>query len=73
MVSIADIPTDKLSRSDKIALMEKLWGELSAEPDQSAPPAWHEEILAARADEWEKRGEIGEDWETAKETIRPRL
>ena len=71
-MSIADIPTEKLSRPDKIALMEKLWSELSAEPDQSNPPAWHEEILAARADEWEKRREISEDWETAKETLRPR-
>lgn len=58
-VSISDIPTDQLSKIDKIALMERLWEELA--PDE--PPAWHVDVLASRADEWERRHELGEDWD----------
>ena len=57
-MTIADIPTDQLSTADKIALMERLWGELS----HAEPPAWHDEALAARAEEWTRRHEVSEDW-----------
>jgi hypothetical protein len=58
-VSIADIPLEELTKADKIALMEKLWGDLS----DDGPPAWHEEVLSSRSQEWELRHEVSRDWD----------
>jgi hypothetical protein len=64
-VSIADIPLEEFTKADKIALMEKLWGDLS----EDGPPAWHEEVLASRAGEWEFRHEVGEDWDLVRANL----
>ncbi|WP_425503705.1 addiction module protein [Luteolibacter flavescens] len=61
-MSIADIPFEEFTKADKIALMEKLWDELS----EDGPPAWHADVLASRAEEWERRDEVSEDWDTAR-------
>jgi hypothetical protein len=47
--------TENLSRIQKIALMERLWEELSADDEKMEPPIWHQEVLDSRADEWENR------------------
>ena len=64
-MSIADIPLEELSKADKIALMEKLWGELAAD----GPPAWHGEVLASRSAEWEQRHEVSRDWDEVKANL----
>ena len=60
----------KLSKLQKISLMEKIWAALSKEDDQFEPPAWHSREL----DETERRVEEGkehfEDWSEAKQRLR---
>ena len=45
------LPLDKMSKSDKIAMMEKLWDDLIRDPESVPSPAWHKEILEARQNE----------------------
>lgn len=72
-MGIADIATEKLSRPDKIALMERLWVELQADDAESDEiPAWHAAILESRAGEWERRAELGEDLEEVIKSLQGR-
>jgi len=59
------ISTDQLPNAEKIALMEKLWSELSPEE----PPAWHHDVLASRTEEWERRNEDGQDWDIVRTNL----
>lgn len=63
-----DIDVSRLNRSEKIALMERLWAELPT--DELQPPEWHKDILAARSAEWENRNEVSMDWADAKAAMR---
>ena len=61
--------TSQLSPTEKIALMERLWQDLSSSPDLE-PPARHEDILREREQEWEQRDQASQDWTEAKEELR---
>ncbi len=61
--------TSQLTSTEKIALMERLWHDLSASPDLE-PPEWHESVLREREKEWEKRDQVSQDWSEAKEELR---
>jgi|GEM_PF-3273292 hypothetical protein len=63
-----DIDVSRLNRSEKIALMERLWAELPT--DELQPPERHKDILAARSGEWENRNEVSMDWADAKAAMR---
>jgi len=66
---VVALPLDEMSLSEKIALMEDIWLNLSHEEAQFSPPDWHERVLAERKKRIES-GEIGfTDWKTAKEEI----
>ncbi|MEO0454305.1 MAG: addiction module protein [Verrucomicrobiota bacterium] len=69
-VTIPD--TSQLSSTEKIALMERLWQDLSASPDLE-PPAWHDAVLKNREQEWENRDRVSQDWLEAKEELRREL
>jgi len=59
----------KLSFQEKLDLLEAVWSELSADPDQIEVPQWHKDILNERREALE-RGEIRViDWEDAKKQI----
>jgi hypothetical protein len=47
--------TRNLTNLQRIALMERLWEELSAEDSAMEPPAWHQEVLDSREEEWKNR------------------
>ncbi len=64
--------TRNLSRLQKIALMERLWEELSAEDSPLEPPDWHQEVLDARADEWENRDASSETIEEIRDSLNNR-
>lgn len=64
--------TSQLSSTEKIALMERLWQDLSSSLDLE-PPAWHEDILREREQEWEQRDQVSQDWSSAKEELRQEL
>ena len=72
-MSIAEVSTRELSRPDKIALMERLWGELSSDEELSQPPDWHAAVIESRVDEWERRKEVGEDWDELKKVLRSQM
>ena len=42
------LPLDKMSRLDKIAIMERLWEDLCRDPESIPSPEWHKDILEAR-------------------------
>ncbi|CAN5443619.1 hypothetical protein BH23BAC3_BH23BAC3_14890 [soil metagenome] len=63
------IEIEKLSTSEKIELMEKLWTDISSSTEY-IPPAWHGEELTRRK-KLVTEDKIGyTDWNKAKEEIR---
>jgi len=68
MIAQADIR--QMPLSEKLALFEALWSELSSEPEHIDIPQWHKDILDERLQAAE-RGEVEViDWEIAKAQIR---
>jgi hypothetical protein len=63
----------RLTRSEKLRLMEELWIELSQPDSEYESPAWHAQVLA----ETEKRVAEGKEavmeWESAKKQLRDRF
>jgi len=45
------LPLDKMTISDKIAVMEELWEDLCRDPESIPSPAWHKDVLEAREKE----------------------
>ena len=43
-----ELPLEKMSTSDKLSVMEKLWDDLCKDPDSIPSPAWHKNILETR-------------------------
>jgi hypothetical protein len=39
---------DKMTTSEKLIVMEKLWDELCRNPDSVPSPEWHKDVLEAR-------------------------
>jgi hypothetical protein len=64
---------EKMSRLEKIKLMELLWDQLSQPDATYSSPAWHATALA----ETEQRLTAGQeqvmDWESAKKELRRRF
>lgn len=63
----------KMSRSEKLKLMEVLWGELSHPDDAYESPKWHPEELAKTEQRLAEGKEQVLDWETAKRELRRRF
>jgi hypothetical protein len=64
------LPLKKMSRDEKLRVMEALWAGLSQDEDRFKSPAWHEQAL--RNAERAVKGETAKfsDWEQAKKRIR---
>ena len=64
------LPLEKMSRDEKLRLMETIWADLSRDEEQFDSPAWHEQALR----ETEKLVASGEakfsDWDEAKKGMR---
>lgn len=70
-MSIAELR--KLPASEKLKIIETLWGDLAADESSFSSPAWHEEELRkTEADFAAGRIEIL-DWEDAKKELRKRF
>ncbi len=63
----------KLSREEKLQVMEAIWEDLSVEEDTIESPVWHQEALK----ESEQRRMAGRenilDWKDAKRELRKRF
>ena len=64
------IPLAKMSTTDKLRAMEALWEALQATPREVPSPAWHADVLKARAERSRQgRSRFG-NWADAKRRIR---
>jgi hypothetical protein len=43
-----DISLEHLTTAEKLALMERLWVDLSQQPEDVSSPAWHGDVLEQR-------------------------
>jgi len=69
----ADLAIESMTLTEKLALMERLWSDLSRRPEDIPSPEWHSEVLAERiAAVREGRTEFV-DWDAAKKRLRDRL
>ena len=62
-----DLDVSKLTSSEKIALMERLWDGLT---DSLEAPDWHGAVLQERESEWDNRYAVSQAWEVAKQDLR---
>lgn len=70
-MSIAELR--KLPPTEKLKIIETLWGDLAGDEDSFASPAWHEEELRKTEAEF-AAGRIDVlDWENAKKELRKRF
>ena len=60
----------KMTLQTKLRLMEDLWRELSRRADMVPAPAWHEDVLLARARRIKEGRAKFEDWEHSKRRMR---
>ena len=64
---------ESLSRTEKIALMERLWADLSQRPQEVPCPDWHGDVLAERIAAVREGRTALVDWKDAKQRLRDRL
>jgi hypothetical protein len=60
----------KLSKEDKLRVMEAIWEDLSKEERQLDSPDWHREVLKATEDRFLFGKELTHDWLDAKKKLR---
>ena len=68
-----DLSLDTLSTTEKIALMERLWADLSQRPQELPFPNWHGDVLAERIAAVREGRTAFVDWNDAKQRLRDRL
>lgn len=66
---IAQQEIRQLPLPEKLALLEAVWSEISAEPENVEVPQWHKELLDARQQEFISGRAQVLDWEEAKRQI----
>ncbi|HEX5315608.1 MAG TPA: addiction module protein [Candidatus Kapabacteria bacterium] len=66
------LPLEKMTREEKLRIMEELWVDLSRDESQFASPAWHGDVLRERAEAVKSGKETFIDWEEAKKQLRNR-
>ena len=73
MPTATTLPLREMSHADKLRVMEELWDDLCHTPEGVPSPAWHGEVLAARAARVDKGEAEFRDWDEVKERLlRPR-
>lgn len=67
------IDISRLSKEEKLRVMEAIWEDLSREAEQVESPEWHREAL----EETDRRFQAGQDsvvdWQEAKKELRKRF
>jgi hypothetical protein len=63
---------DRMTREEKLRVMEELWTDLSRDESQVESPAWHGEALHDRVEAVKSGKEQFMDWDTAKQQLRAR-
>jgi len=68
-----EISLDKLTVAEKLALMERLWDDLSRHPEDVPSPQWHGDVLAERMAAVRDGRTDFVNWDDAKRRLRERL
>ena len=67
------LPLEKMTTLEKMAIIEKIWDDLSRNAEELPSPSWHEDVLRAR----EQRVANGTarflDIEQAKQAVRDQI
>ena len=66
----ATLPLDRMTREEKLRVMEELWTDLSRDEAQVQSLAWHGDVLRERIEAVKSGKEAFMDWETAKKKLR---
>jgi hypothetical protein len=69
----ATLALDRLSRPEKLRMMEAIWVDLTQDELLTESPAWHKEALAGTARRVKSGTEPILDWEQAKRDLRKRI
>lgn len=64
------LPLDKMTISEKLLEMERLWDDLCRNPEDVPSPSWHGDVLAERARQIAEGKMRFIDLDEAKEQIR---
>ena len=70
-MSIAELR--KLPADEKLKIIEALWGDLAADDQPFASPAWHEEELRKTEADFAAGRIAALDWDEAKKELRRRF
>jgi putative addiction module component (TIGR02574 family) len=68
-----EIAVEQMSTAEKIALMERLWDDLSRRPEELTSPEWHGQVLAERIAAVREGRTDFVDWGDAKKRLNDRL
>ena len=68
----ADVSLESLSVAEKLALMERLWDDLSRRPEDVPSPQWHGDVLAERIAAVRDGRTDFVNWDDAKRRLRER-
>jgi hypothetical protein len=68
MILASDIP--KLSKVEKLTMMELLWSDLASSTDELESPAWHRVEVQGAENRYLAGEEKPVDWNVAKEQLR---
>ena len=63
---------DKLSRDEKLQLIEEIWDSLGADANDLPLPDWQRRELDRRLDELDREGPTGIPWERVLQEIQSR-
>ncbi len=63
------LPLSEMSHAAKLRIMEDLWDDLCHSRDGVPSPAWHGEVLAARAERVAKGEAEFREWSDVKERL----
>jgi hypothetical protein len=64
------LPLDKMTTSEKLLEMERLWDDLCRDPESVPSPSWHADVLAERERQVAEGKMKFIDLDEAKEQIR---
>ena len=64
------IPLNKMTIAEKLRAIEAIWADLARDVESIPSPAWHADVLNARAQRVKDGHSHFSDWEEAKSRIR---
>ena len=67
------LPLTRMTTSDKLRALEKIWDDLSRASENVPSPSWHADVLQARQKRLQNGSSRFTEWTEAKRTIRNRV